>query len=54
MSEDYDGDWDFWEDDSLTCAGCAYWDGDDGRCRNGSSVHYMAEYEDGCEKKEET
>ena len=33
------------------CAGCTYWDGDDGRCRNGNSPEYMRETEDGCELK---
>lgn len=31
------------------CAGCVYWDGDDGRCRNGSSRYYMQETDNGCE-----
>ena len=34
------------------CAGCTYWDGDDGRCRNGSSPEFMRETQDGCEKHE--
>lgn len=36
-------------DDTTTCAGCTYWDGDDGRCRNGNSPEYMRETENGCE-----
>lgn len=35
------------------CAGCSHWDGDDGRCRNHESEHFMAVTDDGCEMKEE-
>ena len=35
-----------------SCAGCRYWDGDDGRCRNPNSRRYMMETEDGCEMRE--
>ena len=35
------------------CGGCTYWDGDDGRCRNGQSVEYMRETDDGCDKRED-
>lgn len=37
----------------ATCAGCTYWDGDDGRCRNPNSRGFMQETDDGCERREE-
>ena len=47
---------DGWEehdtDDERTCENCQYWDGDDGRCRNPESKHYMEETDDGCERRE--
>lgn len=39
---------DAWEP-IAECAGCFYWDGDDGRCRNGNSQRFMQETDDGCE-----
>lgn len=38
--------------DTATCAGCTFWDGDDGRCRNPNSRRFMQETEDGCERRE--
>lgn len=43
---------DEWDDDTATCAGCTYWDGDDGLCRNPNSRRFMRETEDGCERRE--
>ena len=40
------------EELASDCAGCTYWDGDDGRCRNGGSRMFMMVTEDGCEKRE--
>ena len=40
------------EELASDCAGCTYWDGDDGRCRNGNSPEYMGETQNGCEKWE--
>ena len=37
--------------DREECGGCIYWDGDDGRCRNESSQHFMHESNDGCDNK---
>ena len=45
---DYCGEW----EPKPECCGCQYWDGDDGRCRNPESKHYMAETDDGCERRE--
>ena len=44
----YCGEW----EPKPECGGCQYWDGDDGRCRNPESKHYMAETDDGCERRE--
>ena len=46
--DDYCGEW----EPKPECGGCQYWDGDDGRCRNPESKHYMAETDDGCERRE--
>jgi hypothetical protein len=46
--DDYCGEWEPKEE----CGGCQYWDGDDGRCRNPESKHYMAETNDGCERRD--
>ena len=32
------------------CAGCIYWDGDDGMCRNPNSQYFMSFTDNGCSK----
>ena len=40
------------KEDDATCAGCTYWDGDDGRCRNANSRRFMMVTDDGCERRD--